>query len=59
MIKFNPNNCIGCLCCMSIEKCRDYIDAKRYGRPFFKEEPNCEDCTECIDACNKALSKIN
>ena len=57
MITFNPNNCLNCLSCMTT-KCEDYIDAKRYGRPFFKEEPNCTNCTECIDACGgKALSK--
>ena len=56
MIKFNPNNCLNCLSCMTIQECRMYIDAIRYGRPIFNE-PNCENCTKCIDICGKALSK--
>ena len=56
MITFNPNNCLNCLSCMAIEECRDYIDAKRTGRPYFKEEPNCNNCTKCTDMC-QALSK--
>lgn len=58
MIKFNPKNCINCLSCMTIDECRDYIDAKRYGRPYFKEKPECQKCTKCIDICGKkALTK--
>lgn len=56
MIRFNPNNCLNCLACMT-SKCSKYIYSKRYGVPFFKEKPNCKDCTECIDICGKALSK--
>lgn len=57
MIKFNPSNCLNCLSCMTIKECRLYIDTIRTGGPVFKE-PNCTNCTKCIDMCGKALSKV-
>ena len=56
MIKFNPQECINCLSCMTINECRILIDAIRHGGPRFGEE-NCKECTKCIDICDKALSK--
>ena len=56
MLKFNPNNCINCLSCMTIDECRLLIDAIRYGGPRFNEK-KCENCTKCIDLCGRALSK--
>lgn len=56
MIHFNPNNCLGCLSCMTIEDCRPLIDAIRHGGPRFGEE-KCVDCTKCIDICGRALFK--
>lgn len=53
-IKFKPENCIGCLSCMTIDECRSLIDAIRRGGPRFKECKN--NCTKCIDICpEKAL----
>ena len=58
MIKFKPENCIQCLCCMTIEECRPLINAIRYGEPKFNiDENKCKNCTKCIDICGKALYK--
>ena len=37
-INFNPQQCIGCLNCMTIEECRLLIDMIRTGGPKLGEE---------------------
>lgn len=51
-IKFNRNQCIGCLCCMTIDECRLLIDMIRTGGPKFGEKKcDASNCTKCIDMC--------
>ena len=57
MIYFKPQNCIECLCCMSIEECRMLINTIRCGSPIFEKEDRCQDCTKCVDMCGTALFK--
>ena len=56
MISFNPNACIECLACMTIDECTVLIDMIRHGGPRFGEE-KCGDCSKCVDICGRALSK--
>lgn len=53
-LAFDAKQCINCLACMTIDECRLYIDAIRHGGPRLKEK-NCDECSKCIDICNKAL----
>lgn len=57
-INFEPSECLGCLCCMTIEDCRIKIDAIRHGGPCFENDEQCKDCTRCVDICpGHALTK--
>lgn len=53
IINFNPKNCINCLSCMRIEKCRILIDMiRRGGQRFGEDECMKNKCTKCIDSCS-------
>lgn len=57
-VNFEPKNCLGCLCCMTIEDCRIKIDVIRHGGPCFEDDEQCKDCTRCVDICpGYALTK--
>lgn len=58
-VNFEPSECLGCLCCMTIEDCRIKLDAIRHGGPCFEDDEQCKDCTRCVDICpGHALTKI-
>ena len=58
-VNFEPSECLGCLCCMTIENCRIKLDAIRHGGPCFEDDEQCKDCTRCVDICpGHALTKI-
>ena len=48
-INFKPSECLGCLCCMTIEDCTIKLDAIRHGGPCFEDDEQCKDCTRCVD----------
>ena len=63
-LRYNPNYCIDCRCCMTVKgianiRCQSLIDMiKRGGPKFGYEECASSNCTECIDICaNHALTK--
>ena len=57
-INFKPSECLGCLCCMTIEDCTIKLDAIRHGGPCFEDDEQCKDCTRCVDICpGHALTK--
>ena len=63
-LKYNPNNCLGCRCCMTVKgadnvNCRSLISMIKNGGPRFDDkECASSNCTECVDICShKALIK--
>lgn len=57
-IRFNPQQCLNCLNCMTIKECRLLIDMIRIGGPRFGEKKCTDECTKCIDICSThALTK--
>lgn len=56
-LRYKPQYCLGCRCCMTVEgeenvNCRILIDMiKRGGPKFYHEECAKSGCTECIDIC--------
>ena len=59
-INFNPQQCISCLNCMTIEECRLLIDMIRTGGPKFREEKcDISKCTKCIDICSTHALSLN